>query len=111
MKTSVLLLSLLLLPFLSQGFRTVQLPTPNRPGDQLTKGPLLEMMKIARSNYYIKQILRQLLESNLQKQKMKDSGKRLIKKLKQKDLVKIFSEEAQDNEGKTTKILFMARIQ
>ena len=87
-------------------FRPIQIKNPIRPQVTLTSRNILEVVKLGLSKNDVKQILQQLFKRKLQKQYMKNSRKGLTIKLKQNDLVKIFSKKAT-----LLYILFMGRIQ
>ena len=87
-------------------FRTIQIKNPIRPAGVLTHMNILNVVKLGLSKEDVKQIIKQLFRRNLQDQYMRDSRRGLTIKLKQKDLVRIFSEKAT-----LPYILFMGRIQ
>ena len=91
--TLALLPSTLLLLPQAEGFRTIQIKNPIRPAGVLTRRNILKVVKLGLSKEDVKQIIKQLFRRNLQDQYMRDSRRGLTIKLKQKDLVKIFSEK------------------
>ena len=104
------ILFLALLPttliFLPIGFRPIQIKNPIGPPLIFSHRNILEVVKQGLSKEDAKQILKKVFEKKLQDQYMRDSGRGMTIKLKQKDLVKIFSEKAT-----YPYILFMGRIQ
>ena len=104
------ILFLALLPttliFLPIGFRPIQIKNPIGPPLIFSHRNILEVVKLGLSKNYAKQIVEQLFKRKLRNQYMKDPGKGLTIKLKQRDLVKIFSKKAT-----LLYILFMGRIQ
>ena len=104
--TLALLLSTLLFLPQAEAFRTIQIQNPIRPAGALTHRNILQVVKLGLSKDDVRQIIKQLFKRNLQDQYMKDSRRGLTIKLKQKDLVRIFTEKPT-----LPYALFMARIQ